>query len=337
MSCAETAIARPCAETAIATTADRLYGKRMASHAFDSASFGRRRALRVTAALALSRLPSRPARAAAPPLIDAHFHCFAGPRDSRFPYAPDAPYRPEAFPPERALALMTETGVRGGVLVHPEPYGDDHRYLEHCLQVARGRLKGTALVFADRPGATATLAGLARRMPLVAVRIHAYRPNRLPPFGKPELRALWKQAADLGLAVQLHFEPRWAPGFAPLIAEFPKTTVLIDHLGRPMQGSPDEHAVVIGWARFPNVVMKVSEIPDPAQYPFRDPGPVIAALARAYGHERLLWGGGLGGTATAASYRAVQERVRGFLATAGLTTAQQAAVLGANAERLFRI
>ena len=37
------------------------------------------------------------------------------------------------------------------VVVHPEPYQDDHRYLEHCLDVGRGKLKGTCLFFADRP------------------------------------------------------------------------------------------------------------------------------------------------------------------------------------------
>ena len=49
---------------------------------------------------------------------------------------------------------------------------------------------------------------LAKKVPLVAARVHAYNPDRLPPFGKPELRDLWKLAGDLGLAVQLHFEPR---------------------------------------------------------------------------------------------------------------------------------
>jgi len=64
------------------------------------------------------------------------------------------------------------------------------------------------------------------------------RPERLPPFGKPELRELWRKRADLGLMVQLHFEPRWAPGFEPLIQEFPGTTVIIDHLGDRFRERP---------------------------------------------------------------------------------------------------
>ena len=43
--------------------------------------------------------------------------------------------------------------------------------------------------------------------------------------------------------MQLHLEPRYAPGFEPLIREF-RTPVIIDHLGRPFQGTPREHAVL---------------------------------------------------------------------------------------------
>ena len=112
---------------------------------------------------------------------------------------------------------MEGAGVSHAIVVHPEPYQDDHRYLEYCLEVGKGRLKGTCLVFAGQPASVAQLPKLAKRGDIVAVRVHAYAPDRLPPFGKPELRNLWKQASDLGLAVQLHFEPRYAPGFQPLI------------------------------------------------------------------------------------------------------------------------
>src|SRR5262245_3644476 len=153
---------------------------------------------------------ARPAPAAAPrktPVVDTHLHCFAGKDDKRFPYHDRAPYRPdEVASPESLLKLMDGAGVDHAVVVHPEPYQDDHRYLEHCLEVGKKRLKGTALVFADRPGSVDRLPGLVKRWPIVAVRIHAYAPERLPPFDRPELRGLWKQAADLGLAVQLHFE-----------------------------------------------------------------------------------------------------------------------------------
>jgi predicted TIM-barrel fold metal-dependent hydrolase len=276
------------------------------------------------------------AEAARTPVVDTHLHCFAGPGDARFPYHERAPYRPnEETTPEHLLRLMQGAGVDYAIVVHPEPYQDDHRYLEHCMSVGRGKLKGTALVFADRPGALDQLSDLVRRLPIVAVRVHAYAPDRLPPFGRPELRNLWARAGELGIAVQLHFEPRHAPGFEPYLREFPNTKVLIDHLGRPLQGSPEEYDVVVRFARYPNTIMKLSSVPEARQYPHREIAPIIRRLADAWGPDRLMYGGGYGATATPESYRATRERLRGLLAH--YSRAEQDNVLGGNAARLFRL
>jgi predicted TIM-barrel fold metal-dependent hydrolase len=275
-----------------------------------------------------------PAEPSEPPRIDCHVHCFAGANDPLFPYHALAPYEPaEAATPEHLLDCMNGAGVAAAIIVHPEPYQDDHRYLKRCLELGGGRLKGTALVFADRPGATAQLTELAEQMPIVATRVHAYAPDRLPPFGSRALRELWQTASGLGLAMQLHFEPRYAAGFEPLIREFNQTTVIIDHLGRPFQGTPQEHRIVLRWGELPNTLLKVSSIPERAAYPHRDIRPVINDLIDAYGADRMLYGGGFGATATAASHRAAFDRAASYLGN--LSDADQAKVLGGNAKRLF--
>lgn len=294
-----------------------------------------RRDYLAASALALSSLGRTHAQPPpGPGIVDTHLHCFAGLKDERFPYHAEAPYQPaDPATPEHLLACMEGAGVTHAIVVHPEPYQDDHRYLEHCLAVGKGKLKGTVLVFADRPNMEVQLRTLAKALPIVAVRIHAYNPDRLPPFGKPELKQLWTLAGDLGLAVQLHFEPRYAPGFEPYIQEFPKVRVLIDHLGRPFQGTAKEHAVVLGWAKYDHVVMKLSSVPNRLMYPHRDATPVVKQLTDAYGAERLMSGGGYNARATAASYKQEQERIAGFLAH--LSEADRAKVLGGNAIRLF--
>jgi predicted TIM-barrel fold metal-dependent hydrolase len=268
------------------------------------------------------------------PVVDTHLHCFAGKDDPKFPYHKDAPYKPDdAATPEHLLACMKEAGVDYAVVVHPEPYQDDHRYLEHCLDVGKGKLKGTCLFFANKPDAPAELKKLAKKLPLVAARVHAYNPDRLPPFGKPELAALWKAAADAGLAVQIHFEPKYAEGFEPLVKEFKATRVFVDHLGRPFQGTEKEYAVVLKWAKYDNVVVKLSSVPNKNAYPHRDPQAVVKQLTEAFGADRLMYGGGFGATATGKSYRAERERVAALLAH--LSDADRAKVFGGTAAKLM--
>ncbi|MGC1272138.1 MAG: amidohydrolase family protein [Planctomycetaceae bacterium] len=289
-----------------------------------------------SAPIAASALSFADEQTANVPIVDSHVHCFAGPANDRFPYHADAPYEPaEAAPPEQLLRLMDDADVDFAVIVHPEPYQDDHRYLEHCLDVGRGRLKGTCLFFADQANATRRLAELVERRTddIVALRVHAYAPERLPPLGKPELRELWKMAANLGLAIQLHFEPRYAPPLEPLIREFRDTTVLVDHLGRPFQGTPAEHAAILRWGDHSNVVMKLSSLPVRENYPHRDPASVVRQLLEAFGSDRLVYGGGFGADATAESYRAARERVAAHLP--GLSQEDIAKVLGGNATWLF--
>ncbi|WP_442505452.1 amidohydrolase family protein [Novipirellula sp. SH528] len=295
----------------------------------------RRDLLRCLSTLPLSSAAAFADDAVSSVVVDSHLHCFAG-QDPRFPYHARAPYRPDAAAtPEHLLKCMDNAGVDFAVVVHPEPYQDDHHYLEHCLNVGQGRLKGTCLFFADRPGSVEKMAPLVQRNPggIVAARVHAYAPDRLPPFGTKELRHLWKTASDLGLAIQLHFEPRYAPGLEPLIREFTDTTVIIDHLGRPMQGTPEEHEVVVRWSRFPNTVMKVSSIPDQNSYPHRDVQPIIRRLTDAFGAERMIYGGGFNSAATGESYRDYRISVADLLSH--LSPDDRTKILGGTAAKLF--
>lgn len=268
------------------------------------------------------------------PIVDGHLHCFAGKDDKRFPYHAQAPYRPEpSATPEHLLKCMDGAGVDFAIVVHPESYQDDHRYLEHCLEVGKGLVKGTCLFFAGSEKLGERMKDLAKKTPLVASRIHAYVAERLPPFGKPELKELWKTIGDLGLAVQLHLEPRWAEGFEPLIKEFGDVKVIIDHLGRPMQGTPKEHDVIVKWSRFKNTIMKISSVPEKQSYPHRDIGPIIKQLTEAYGADRMIYGGGFSETATGESYKKERERIAGYLGH--LSAEDRAKVLGGTAARMF--
>ncbi|MFZ4610886.1 MAG: amidohydrolase family protein [Gemmataceae bacterium] len=270
------------------------------------------------------------------PIIDTHVHCFAGNKNKDFPYHSDGPYQPDAITsPQILLEQMKKAGVDFAVVVHPEPYQDDHRYLEYCLSIGKKQLKGTCLFFANKGDSARLMGELVKRNPgkIVALRFHAYNKEKLPPFEKPELRILWKAASELGLNIQLHFEPRYAAGFEPLIKEFSKTKVIIDHMGRPFDGSIEENKRVLEWIKFENTIMKVSSLPDPKMFPDRDAGKVIKDLVNRFTPMRLIYGGGFDDKSDAQSYRAYRENIRSYLAA--LSSSEQAMILGGNAQRLF--
>src|SRR5688572_15343066 len=81
---------------------------------------------------ALAAVPTL--RAARPDgiLIDTHVHLFS--KDpQRFPYPPDAPYKPDPQPLEDYVKFVVAARLQHTIIVHPEPYQDDHRYLEYCF------------------------------------------------------------------------------------------------------------------------------------------------------------------------------------------------------------
>ena len=101
-----------------------------------------------------------------------------------------------------------------------------------------------------------------------------------------------------------------------------------------MQGTKDEHDVIVRWARFPNTIMKVSSLPSQDRYPHRPLPPVVKDLTNAFGAERMIYGGGFNKDATGKSYRDYRERVQELLAH--LSSDDQKKVLGGNALKLYR-
>src|ERR1700753_4282496 len=107
-------------------------------------------------------------------LIESHIHLFAG-DPVRFPYN-SASYPPASLPVERYLQFAHEARLDHAVIVHPEPYQDDHRYLEYSLAHAPspGFFKGTCLFDPIDPATPQRMRALVEKYPgkIVALRIH---------------------------------------------------------------------------------------------------------------------------------------------------------------------
>jgi predicted TIM-barrel fold metal-dependent hydrolase len=278
-------------------------------------------------------------------LVDTHVHLFADDQQ-RFPYHPNATYKPGAQALEPYLKFVREARIDHAIIVHPEPYQDDHRYLEYCFanEPSRGFFKGTCLfdpIAADTPK---RMEALVKKHPgrIVALRIHENRKQGAAPTASgpirdrdwrhPAMKQTWRAAADLGLAIQMHFIPYHAPQIGELAAAFPRMAVILDHLARAGEGTPAEYDEVLRLAKLPRVVMKFSGVNYSSRqpHPHADAKPLVRKTFDAFGADRMIWGG-LGMNA-AAFDKAVElfDRQFDFLAEA-----DRAKIRGANAMKLF--
>ena len=228
-------------------------------------------------------------------LVDTHVHLFD---PSKFPYHPQATYKPPAAPLEEYLKVVKEARIDHTIIVHPEPYQDDHRYLEYCFEhePSPGFFKGTCLFDPILPDTPARMQALVKKLPnrIVALRMHENLAAPKPPttsgpirdrdLHNPAVKTTWKAAHDLGLAIQFNAIPRFAPAIGELAAQFRDTPVIIDHLGIPKNGTPAEYEQVLALAKLPRVYMKYST----ATLELK---PTVRKLFDAFGPDRLIWGG----------------------------------------------
>jgi predicted TIM-barrel fold metal-dependent hydrolase len=272
--------------------------------------------------------------AADPPVVvETHVHLFD---PSRVPYAPGAPYQPPSYTLEDHGKLIAAAGLAHSIIVHPEPYQDDHRYLEYCFahEPRPGYFRGTCLFDAFREDTLPRVKALTERWPkrIVAMRIHAVRmksettgPIRNRDLQDSRMAACWRGLGSLGVGVQMHFIPGQATRVYALAERFPGT-VILDHMGRPGDGTPAEYGEVLKLAKLPRVVLKYSGW----EYYEGDLKELTRRIYDAFGPERMVWGT-LGNTAE--DFRKSSARFDELLSFA--TGAERAKIRGENAVRLF--
>ena len=234
-------------------------------------------------------------------IVEWNTHIFSPDLD-KYPIHPRAAYTPDlskkpSDPLADYLADMERRQIDRAVIVHPEPYGDDHRLVLECLEREPERLKGTSLFYPKDPDAPQRLEELVAQQPLIiATRFHAHRNKEmyLDSFDDAGVRGLWEKAVELGLIIELHIGPDYAAQVGKLLREYPQTVALIDHLAEPHMGTAVEFAEVLELAQFERVYMKLSGLSHFAKDgPFYESAkPFTRQVIAAFGAQRMVWGSG---------------------------------------------
>jgi predicted TIM-barrel fold metal-dependent hydrolase len=242
-------------------------------------------------------------------LIEAHCHLFSA-DPHRFPYSlRNSVYKPQTYPLEEFVKFAQEAMIDHAVIVQPEPYQDDHRYLEYCFhhEPTKGFFKGTCLFDPIDSKTPARMQVLASENPgrIVAIRIHEEHapgtpsttsgPIRERDLRDPRMMRTWRAAHELGFAIQMNFTPYYAPQIGELAANFRDMPIILDHLAQAGHGTPAEYDNVLRLAKFPRVYMKFTGSGVAASsklgYPHLDAKPIVKRAYEAFGDDRMIWGG----------------------------------------------
>ena len=278
-------------------------------------------------------------------LIETHIHLFAG--DPRFPYNRGS-YAPHKLPVEEYVKFAVEAQIDHAVIVHPEPYQDDHRYLEYCFtqEPSPGFFKGTCLFDPIDPETPKRMQALVKRNPgrIVALRIHEIHEAGTPSttsgvirdrdLKNPQMAVTWRAAHELGLAIQIHCIPHYAAAIGELASRFHDTPLILDHLARPGQGTPEEYEQVLKLAEIPRVYMKYSATgvgsASKQPFPHADAKPLVKRVYQAFGADKIILGE-LGGNMT--EFRQNMQLFDFMFDFA--SESDRAKIQGLNAKRLF--
>ena len=280
-------------------------------------------------------------------LIDAHQHFWR--LSERAGYWPPgelaAIYRD--FAPADLEPLLRQNGVRGTVLVQTLPKVEDTEWML-ALAAQHDFILGVVgwvdLASADAPATIARLARDAKRSKLKGLR----------PMLQDLADVHWIEdpALDAGVAAMLEhglsFDALVLPGhLAPLLRfaeRHPDLPIVIDHSAKPLiaQGTFEPWLSDLRrLAALPQVCCKLSGLLTEAGLPHASPdgrqavAPYAEAVIELFGADRLIWGSDWPVLRLASDYTTWLNMARALLAA--LPAEQQAAVLGGNALRFYRL
>ncbi|MDB1089808.1 amidohydrolase family protein [Streptomyces sp. ACA25] len=279
------------------------------------------------------------------PLIDAHHHVWdLSVRDQDWITGADlAPLRRDFtltdLEPEARAA-----GVTGTVLVQTVTSPDETPELLALADsgaLVAGVVGWTDLTSPDIADALAALRELPGGERLVGIRHQVQHEPDPGWLDRADVTRGLTAVAAAGLAYDLVIRPHQLPAAARAARRHPHLTLVLDHLGKP----PVARGELTGWAggirrlaALPHTVAKLSGLVTEADWhtwSVADLRPYTDTVLDAFGADRLMFGSDWPVCRLAASYRQVLDTARTL--TAGLSPAEQDAVLAGTATRVYRL
>ncbi|MGH2349985.1 MAG: amidohydrolase family protein [Chloroflexota bacterium] len=272
-------------------------------------------------------------------IVDTHAHIYS-PDETAYP-AIEQPYQPPpgTGSPEHLRREMEAAGVDRVMMVQTTTfYGWDNRFVRDTAAAAGEWAAGVCTLNPDDPHSPDVLYALVHTANVRALRTYASGAGGR--YDHPGNRRLFEAARRLGIVVNALLSVDAADDLARMLGEYADLPVVLDHCLALKVGPKYEATVakVIELAGHPNLHAKLTFLPTGSveAYPFRDLHDACRRFVDAYGPDRCVWGSDFPTElwCPKVSYASHLELFRRELR---LTAAEQAAILGGTAQRLYRL
>jgi L-fuconolactonase len=229
-------------------------------------------------------------------VIDTHVHVIAE-DESAYPFTPmtlsGAWYREAPCSAEGLLEAMDANGVARAILVQPlGAYSYDNRYTADSALRHPDRFLGVCGVDPKGDDPVGTLTHWVRDRGMRGVRLFALSRDDTSWLDDPQTFPLWERAALLDARIVVTILDHQIPRLRAVLERFPELSVSLDHCGFPplVRDPWPEAEALFALAAYPNLYLKVSTHVLDAAARGGDPRDFVAALAKRFGAERLMWG-----------------------------------------------
>jgi L-fuconolactonase len=275
-----------------------------------------------------------------PPVIDSHLHVWDLTRGGYNWLTPAAGPLYESFLPERAQAGLLAAGIDSAVLVQADDTLAETQYLLDVASRSEWVAGVVGWVQLDSPSTARAQLDHWRESPaFVGVRHLTHDDPRERFLEYPPVRQSLRWLAAIGLPLDVPDAwPRQLGQVAALAEAVPELVIVIDHLGKPPRGGDDFNSWRAELARTAanrNTVAKLSGLGMPGR-PHTVAGlrRVVEVGLELFGPDRLLFGSNWPVSIADGDYSEVVGVLRELIAS--LSGAEQAAILGDNARRIYR-
>ena len=275
-------------------------------------------------------------------VIDTHCHVVS-PDRTRYPLAPIggkqsdwSSERPTT--PEQLIAAMDQAGVAKAAVVQASTaYGHDSSYLADSISRFPTRFTGVFSLDPLQPDALKQMDHWKSRG-MTGMRVFttgSTMPGQQTWLDDERAFPVWEKAGKERLPIAVQMTAEGIPLLLKIVAKFPETLFLLDHLARPAitDGPPYTKAKsLFDLGAYPSIYLKLtSRTVEHCQSGQATPATFMPLLVQAFGASRIMWGSNF--PAHDDTLPNILKETRHVLSVLG--QADQDMILAGTAERIY--